>query len=346
MSLKSLNTRRKILAAASALSAAMWAAALPAQAADIKPRLIRFGYGLAENSNQGRAVKVFADEVNKLSGGKMKIRAIGGAALGPDTQMQQALIGGAQEMMVGSTATLVGIAKEMALWDTPFLVNNVREADALLDGPVGDKVKAKLTDKGLVGLVYWENGFRNLTNSKHAVNKLEDLNGIKLRVMQNAVFLDSFKQLGANAVPLPYSELFTALETNAVDGQENPYNTILSAKFYEVQKYLTVTNHVYSPWIVTVSKKFWDGLSKDEQAVLQQAAVKSRDFERKDTRDEAAKALAELKTKGMAVNELSPAETARMRDKLTRVNAGVATQVGMDLWNETQAQLAKLRGGK
>ena len=346
MSLKSLNTRRKILTAATALSAAMLAAALPAQAADIKPRLIRFGYGLAENSNQGRAVKVFADEVAKLSGGKMKIRAIGGAALGPDTQMQQALIGGAQEMMVGSTATLVGIAKEMALWDTPFLVNNVREADALLDGPVGDKVKAKLTDKGLVGLVYWENGFRNLTNSKHAVNKLEDLNGIKLRVMQNSVFLDSFKQLGANAVPLPYSELFTALETNAVDGQENPYNTILSAKFYEVQKYLTVTNHVYSPWIVTVSRKFLDGLSRDEQAVLQQAAVKSRDFERKDTRDEAAKALAELKTKGMAVNELSPAETARMRDKLTRVNAGVATQVGMDLWNDTQAQLAKLRGGK
>ena len=276
MSLKSLTTRRKILAAASALSAAMLGATLPAHAADIKPRLIRFGYGLAENSNQGRAVKVFADEVNKLSGGKMKIRAIGGAALGPDTQMQQALIGGAQEMMVGSTATLVGIAKEMALWDTPFLVNNVREADALLDGPVGDKVKAKLTDKGLVGLVYWENGFRNLTNSKRAVNKLEDLNGIKLRVMQNNVFLDSFKQLGANAVPLPYSELFTALETNAVDGQENPYNTILSAKFYEVQKYLTVTNHVYSPWIVTVSRKFWDGLSKDEQAVLQQAAVKSQ----------------------------------------------------------------------
>ncbi|MFX1678827.1 TRAP transporter substrate-binding protein [Mitsuaria sp. CC2] len=346
MSLKSLNTRRKILAAASALGVALIAAALPAQAADIKPRLIRFGYGLAENSNQGRAVKVFADEVQKLSGGKMKVRAIGGAALGPDNQMQQALIGGAQEMMVGSTATLVGIAKEMALWDTPFLVNNVREADALLDGPVGDKVKAKLTDKGLVGLVYWENGFRNLTNSKHAVNKLEDLSGIKLRVMQNNVFLDSFKQLGANAVPLPYSELFTALETNAVDGQENPYNTILSAKFYEVQKYLTVTNHVYSPWIVTVSKKFWDGLSKDEQAVLQQAAVKSRDFERKDTRDEAAKALAELKAKGMTVNELSPAETARMRDKLTRVNAGVAAQVGMDLWNETQGQLVKLRGGK
>lgn len=336
--------RRRLTLAAAA--AALVMAALPAAAQDIKPRLIRFGYGLAENSNQGRAVKVFADEVQKLSGGKMKVRAIGGAALGPDTQMQQALIGGAQEMMVGSTATLVGIAKEMALWDTPFLINNTREADALLDGPVGDKVRAKLEEKGMVGLVYWENGFRNLTNSKRPVTKLEDLDGIKLRVMQNNVFLDSFKQLGANAVPLPYSELFTALETNAVDGQENPYNTILSAKFFEVQKYLTVTNHVYSPWIVTVSKKFWDGLSKDEKAVLQKAAVASRDFERKDTRDEAAKALAALKAKGMQVNELSPAEAARMRDKLTRVNAGVAAQVGMDLWNETQAQLSKLRGGK
>jgi len=315
-------------------------------AQDIKPRLIRFGYGLAEASNQGRAAKLLADKVAELSGGKMKLRSIGGAALGPDTQMQQALIGGAQEMMVGSTATLVGITKEMALWDTPFLISNAKEADALLDGPVGDKVKAKLEEKGLVGLVYWENGFRNLTNNKRAVARLEDLDGIKLRVMQNNVFLDSFKSLGANAVPLPYSELFSALETKAVDGQENPYNTILSAKFYEVQKYLTVTNHVYSPWIVLVSKKYWDGLSKDERAVLQKAAVFSRDFERKDTREEAAKALAELKTKGMQVNELSPAEAARMRDRLTRVNASVAAHVGMELWNETQAELAKIRARK
>jgi tripartite ATP-independent transporter DctP family solute receptor len=338
-----MKTLRRTLLAATALSLATLSLAPLAQAQDIKPRLIRFGYGLAEASNQGRAVKVFAQEVEKLSGGKMKLRAIGGAALGSDNQMQQALIGGAQEMMVGSTATLVGITKEMALWDTPFLINNTKEADALLDGPVGEKVKAKLEEKGLVGLVYWENGFRNLTNNKKPVAKLEDLEGIKLRVMQNNVYLDSFKILGANAVPLPYSELFTALETKAVDGQENPYNTILSAKFYEVQKYLSVTNHVYAPWIVTVSKKFWDGLSKDEKAVLQKAAVISRDFERKDTREEAAKALAELKAKGMQITELSPAEVGRMRDKLTRVNAGIATQVGMDLWNEAQAELAKLR---
>jgi len=335
--------RRSVLVVAVALATT---ALTPAFAQDIKPRLIRFGYGLNEQSNQGRATKVFVDEVDKLSGGKMKIRAFGAASLGSDVQMQQALIGGAQEMMVGSTATLVGITKEMALWDTPFLFNNAQEADAVLDGPVGTKVKAKLEEKGLVGLVYWENGFRNLTNNKRAVAKLEDLDGIKLRVMQNNVFLDSFKTLGANAIPLPFSELFSALETKAVDGQENPFNTILSSKFYEVQKYLTVTNHVYSPWIVTVSKKFWDGLSPAEKKVLTDAAVKSRDFERKDTRDEAAKALADLKAKGMQINELSPAEAGRMRDKLTKVNASISVSVGQDLWNDTQAELTKIRAKK
>lgn len=335
------RSRRKILA--SALAAAVLAAPVAALAQDIKPRLIRFGYGLVENSNQGRAVKFFAEQVEKASGGKMRVRAVGAAALGPDTQMQQALIGGAQEMMVGSTATLVGITKEMALWDTPFLFGNTREADAILDGPIGQKVMDKLQDKGLVGLVYWENGFRNLTNSKRPVQKMEDFEGIKLRVMQNNVYLDSFKSLGANAVPMPFSELFGALETKTVDGQENPFNTILSSKFFEVQKYLSVTNHVYSPWIVLVSRKWWDSLSGDEQKVLADAARASRDFERKDTREEAGRALAELRAKGMAVNELPQAEMARMRARLSQVNAGIAAQVGQELWNETQAALANLR---
>lgn len=332
--------RRTLIAAT---TVALLGASFASFAQDIKPRLIRFGYGLNEQSNQGRAAKVFADAVEKASGGKMKVRAIGAAALGPDTQMQQALIGGAQEMMVGSTATLVGITKEMALWDTPFLFSNTKEADTLLDGPIGDKIRNKLQEKGLVGLVYWENGFRNLTNSKRAITKMEDLDGVKLRVMQNNVFLTSFQTLGANAVPMAFSELFSALETKTVDGQENPFNTILSSKFYEVQKYMTVTNHVYSPWIVTASKKWWDQLSKDEQKVLMDAAKASREFERKDTREEAARAVGDLKAKGMQVNELSPAESARMRDKLTKVYALIGADIGMDLWNETQAELAKLR---
>ena len=335
--------RIKFTLCALAVAAVASTAAGCAQAQDFKPRIVRFGYGLVDESNQGRAVRMFAKEVEKASGGKMKVRAIGNASLGSDTQMQQALIGGAQEMMVGSTATLVGLVPEMAIWDTPFLFTSAKEADTVLDGPSGDKVKSKLEAKGMVGLVYWENGFRNLTNSKRPVTKVEDLNDVKLRVMQNNVFLDSFKALGANAVPLPFSELFTALETRAVDGQENPFNTVLSSKFYEVQKYLTVTNHVYSPWIVTVSKKWWDTLSPAEKKVLQDAAVKSRDFERKDTREEAAKALADLKSKGTQVNELAPAEINRMREKLTSVNANIAKSVGQSTWDEVNAAVQKAR---
>ena len=335
---------RTPFALAGVMAALLAAGAVQAQ--DFKPRIVRFGYGLVEDSNQGRAVRFFAQEVEKATGGKMKIRAIGNASLGSDTQMQQALIGGAQEMMVGSTATLVGLSPAMAVWDTPFLFTSVKEADAVLDGPVGEKVKASLEPKGMVGLVYWENGFRNLTNNKRAITKLEDMDGIKLRVMQNNVFLDSFKALGANAVPLPFSELFTALETKAVDGQENPFNTVISSKFYEVQKYLTVSNHVYSPWIVTVSKKWWDGLSAAERKVLQDAAVKSRDFERQDTRAEAGKALADIKAKGMAVNELPAAEVDRMRTKLATVNEGIAKSVGQDTWDAVQGALKQVRAAK
>lgn len=334
--------RRTVLALAGAalLGGLATSAAL---AADIKPRLIRFGYGLAEDTNQGRAAKVFAEEAAKLSGGKLKVKAFGSAGLGSDIQMQNALMGGAQELMVGSTATLVGVVPEMALWDTPFLFANEKEADAVLDGPVGQKLLDKLQEKGLVGLVYWENGFRNLTNNKRAVTKLEDLGGIKLRVMQNNVFLDTFRTLGANAVPLSFSELFSALETQAVDGQENPFNTILTSKFYEVQKYLTVTNHVYSPWVVLASKKWWDGLSQDEQGVILQAARAARDFERKDTRGETARALDELQSKGMAVNTLPAAEVQRMRDKIAPITAKVAQDVGAELWQQVQQEIAKAR---
>ena len=159
--------------------------------------------------------------------------------LGSDMQMQNALIGGAQEMMVVSTATLVGIVKDFGVYDLPFLFDNEKEADAVLDGPFGQKLMAKLQDKGLVGLVYWENGFRNLTNSKHPDREDGRPEGHQAARDAEPVYIDMFNSLGANAVPLPFSELFTALETKTVDGQENPVNTIESSKFYEVQKYLS-----------------------------------------------------------------------------------------------------------
>lgn len=334
--------KRFLIAALAATTLSSAITAVTAQAADdIRPRMIRFGYGLNEDSNQGRAAKLLAEEIAKASDDKLKVRTFGSASLGSDDQMQNALMGGAQEMMVGSTATLVGVAEEMAVWDTPFLFESEKQADHVLDGPVGQKVMDALEEKGLVGLAYWENGFRNLTNNVRPVEKLEDFDGIKLRVMPNPVFIDTFKLMGANAVPLPFSELFTALETKAVDGQENPYNTILSSKFYEVQKYLSVTNHVYSPWIVTASKRWWDGLSKTEQDIIMEAAKTARDFEREDTRAEAREALAKIKEQGMEVNKVSPEEIQRMREQAKPAIQTVIDTVGEPLFNEVQAAVEK-----
>jgi tripartite ATP-independent transporter DctP family solute receptor len=212
------------------------------------------------------------------------MKTFGSANLGSDEQMQSALVGGVQEMMVGSTAPLAGMVKEFGVFDLPFLFNSEKEADAVLDGPLGQDMLKKLEAKGIIGLVYWENGFRNMTNSKRPIARAEDLQGIKLRVMQNQIALGVFNTLGANAVPMPFSELFTALETRTVDGQENPITTIQSSKFYEVQPYLTITRHVYTPWVVLASKKWWDTLSPEEQKLIRQAAASSRDFERQDSR--------------------------------------------------------------
>jgi len=325
------------------IALAVASAVATSHAADFKPRLIRFGYGLAEDSNQGRATKFFAEDLAKRTGGKMKLKGYGNASLGSDIQMQNALIGGAQEMMVGSTATLVGIVSDFGVYDLPFVFGNEHEADVILDGPFGRDLAAKLDEKGLVGLVYWENGFRNLTNGKHPVAKLEDLQGIKLRVMQNPVYIDMFNNFGANSVPLPFSELFSALETHTVDGQENPLNTIQSSKFYEVQKYLSLTKHVYSPWIVLASKKWWDGLSGGEKKALQDAAADARDFERKDSREAAAKAVDFLKQKGMQVTVVSDKELGRMREKSRPAMQKFAADGHVKLIKDLQGDLEKIR---
>jgi len=332
------NRIKSLLAAAVLLGATV-----ATQAADYQTRIIRFGYGLAEDSNQGRAAKFLAEDLSKRTGGKLRMKDFGSASLGSDMQMQNALIGGAQEMAVVSTATLVGIVDDFGVYDLPFLFRNEHEADAILDGPFGQKMAAKLQDKGLVGIVYWENGFRNLTNSKRPITRIEDLQGIKLRVMQNPIYIDMFNGFGANAVPLSFSELFTALESRTVDGQENPVNTIQSSKFYEVQKYLSITKHVYSPWILLASKKWWDGLSADEKKAIHDSAVASRDFERKDSREAGAKALEFLKQKGMQVTVIGDKEVDRMQEATRPAIAKFAAAGHAELVKALTSDLAALR---
>ncbi|HEY8099902.1 MAG TPA: DctP family TRAP transporter solute-binding subunit [Burkholderiaceae bacterium] len=290
--------------------------ALPYQETGFQPRLIRFGFGLEQNSNQGRGAEFLAKELSRRSGGKLKLKGFANASLGTDPDMQKALIAGSLEMMVGSTSTLVSLDSDFGVFDLPFIFSDEREADAVLDGSFGQKLRSRLLDHGLVALVYWENGFRNLTNATRPIAKMEDLRGVKLRVMQNPIYIEMFKNFGAEPVALAFADLFAALESGEVNGQENPLNTIQSSKFYEVQKYLSMTRHVYSPWIVMASRKWWESLSKDEQKAVLESAEAARDFERTDTRNESARALEFLKQNGMQVTVVNEKELQRMRDKV------------------------------
>lgn len=292
---------------------ALVAAAAVAHAQDIQQRTIRIGHLNNTDHPTSWGVKKFAEIVPAKSGGKITVKEFASSQLGNELQQQSALQGGVQEMLVASTTSLTGVVKEFGLFDFPFLFSNGQQADAMVDGPLGKMLSGKLADKGIVVLGFFDLGFRNVTNSKRPITKGEDLDGLKLRVIPNPVFLDTFKTFKANPLPMPFAELYNALESKAVDGQENPYSVILSSKFYEVQKYVSGTNHVYATNPVQVSKRFWDKLSATEQKLLQEAAIEAQNYQRAASRDAAGKALVELQAKGMTYNAVAPAEVARMR---------------------------------
>jgi tripartite ATP-independent transporter DctP family solute receptor len=297
-----------------------------ALAQDIQERVIRFGHLNNPDHPVSMGVKKFAELVAAKSGGKMQVKEFPSNQLGSEQQQTSALQGGVQEMQSPATTSLVGIVKDYGVVDFPFTVSTHAQAFALLDGPLGKALLEKLPEKGLIGLAYWDLGFRNVTNSKRPIAKPEDLEGLKLRVIPNPVFLDTFKAFKANPVPMSFSELYTALETKTVDGQENPYSVILSNKFYEVQKFVSGTNHVYGTNVILISKKFWDKLSPTEHKIIQDAALEARDYQRQVSRAAADTAVGELKAKGMQFNEVAPAEQQRMRQiALPVVDKALAT---------------------
>lgn len=296
--------------------------------AHAQTRTIKFANQNAKGHPVVLGMEKFAEIVEAKSGGKLKVNVFPGGALGSDQANLSALQGGTLEMASMNSGIFASIVKDFAVYDFPFLFSNPKEVAAVVDGAVGQQLHAKLEEKGLVGLAYYELGFRQLTNSKRAVTKVDDIAGLKLRVIPNPINIDWVTALGANPTPLPFPELYAALEQKAVDGQENPVATIQGAKLFEVQKYMTLTNHQYNPQSVVVSKKFWDSLSPAERKVLQEAAVESAKFQREQSRSAAAGILDALKKAGMQVSELPPAEMAKLRDKMKPVIAKHTASVG------------------
>ena len=288
----------------------------------------------------------FAEIVQAKSGGKIKVNLFPGGVLGGDAPVVSALQGGTIEMASMNSGILASQVKDFAVFDYPFMFANGKEADAVVDGPFGKKMHAKLEPKGLIGLTYWELGFRSITNSKRPITKVEDMEGLKLRVIPNAINVDWVSALGANPTPLAFPEVYAAMEQKAIDGHENPFSVINANKFFEVQKHLAVTNHQYNPQAVIVSKKLWDSLSADEKKIFDEAAVEATKFQRQFNREQMGVALDNLKKNGMQVTEFNAAEMAKFRDKMKPVIDKHSAIVGPDVVNALQAELGKLRGGK
>jgi len=282
--------------------------------AQVQDRTIRWGHLNNTDHPVSFGVQKVTEILAAKSGGKLKIREFAASQLGNEMQQQSAVRGGTQEMLSASTTSLATVVKEFGLLDFPFLATTTDQADALVAGPFGQAMIDTLPEKDLIGLGYWGLGFRHATNSKHPIAKVEDFAGLKLRVIPNPVYLETFKAFKANPVPMNFGELYGALENKTVDGQENPYSVILSNKFYEVQKYLSPTGHTFTQNIIIISKKFWDRLSPEEQKLIRESVAEARDYQREQTRLAAEKSLTELKAKGMQFNEIAPAEYARMRE--------------------------------
>jgi len=284
----------------------------------------------------------FAEIVQAKTAGKIKVNLFPGGVLGSDQANVSALQGGSVEMLSLNSGILASQVKDFGVFDFPFLFASEKEADAVVDGAFGKKMHAKLQEKGMVGLGYYELGFRSITNSKRAINKVADLEGLKLRVIPNPVNVDWVKAVGANPTPLPFPEVYAALEQKAIDGQENPITVINANKFYEVQKFVALTNHQYNPQSVIMSKKFWDSLSAAEKTIVQDALTESVKVQRAAARGQVAGALANMKTNGMSVTELPAAEMSILRDKMKPVIAKHGEPIAATV-AELQAELAKLR---
>jgi len=311
--------------------------------AQAQTKTIKFANQNAKGHPIVMGMEKFGELVEAKSGGKLKVNIFPGGALGSDQANVSALQGGTLEMASMNSGIFASIAKDFAIYDFPFLFGNAREADTVVDGPFGRGLHQKLEEKGLVGLAYYELGFRQITNSKRPIAKVEDIAGLKLRVIPNPINVDWVSALGANPTPLPFPELYAALEQKAVDGQENPFATIQGAKLFEVQKYMTLTNHQYNPQSVVISKKFWDSLSADEKKIVQDAATESAKYQREQSRAAAGGILDQLKKSGMQVTELPAAEVAKLRDKMKPVIAKHSASVGEATVQAMMAELDKLR---
>jgi len=338
-----IKTYKTVLAAMMACGLVFTATTASAQ---IKERTFRAATSNVSGNPQVDGLEKFAELVGQKSGGKMQVKVFTGAVLGKDIQVVSSMQGGTIDFATMNTNLLVGIAKEAGLVDLPYLFDNEKIAYTVLDGPVGKKIHASLEPKGLIGLAFFDMGYYSLHNSKHKITKVEDLKGLKMRVTETPITIDTYKSWGAATVPLPYAELYTALEQGVVDGGGQPPLNMIYGKIGEVSKYYTVNRYSFTPVSLLMSKKVMDGLSADEQKVIRDAARDSLEFQRQSSLKKSNETLEQLKKSKTEVTELPESEIARFRDAVKPVIEKYSKQYNEALATEMFAEIAKAKGKK
>jgi len=262
---------------------------------------LKMNISVAQNSHYGVAIDAFAREVEKRTNGRYKIQNFYAGALGAERESIEGIQLGTLDLTMTSTGPVPNFVPEVAILDIPFLFHDYAHARAVLDGPIGQDLLTKFDAKGIKALAWGENGFRHMTNNKHPVNTPDDLRGLKMRTMENPIHIEAYRQFGILPTPMAFTEVFTALQQGTVDGQENPLSVITAAKLEQVQKYLSLTGHVYSPALILMSTAQWDKLSAADQQAFSAAAREAVKANRARIDEDEKRAVGDLRAKGMAV---------------------------------------------
>lgn len=278
--------------------------AAPAWAAQV---VLKAGHVLAPVHPYHVGMEKFAELVDAKTSGQVKVEVFHSSQLGNERELVEALQMGTTDVCLISTAPMAGFSKDFLVYDLPYLFTSPQQAYEILDGPIGKASMKGIEKAELIGLAFWENGFRNITNSKRELVNPEDLKGLKIRTMENKIHMATFRTLGADPTPIASGEVFTALQQKTVDGQENPLTGIFTSKYYEVQKYLSLTEHFYSPAPLLIGKESWGKLNAEQQKAVQAAADEAKTFQRELNQKEVAQAQKELAAKGMVVSTVDKA---------------------------------------
>lgn len=298
--------------------------ALPAAA----QQTLKMNISLAQNSSYGVAIDTFAKEVEKRTNGRYKVQNFYAGALGAERESIEGVQLGTLDLTLTSTGPVPNFVPEIAILDIPFLFRDYQHARNVLDGPIGAEMLVKFEPKGIHALAWGENGFRHMTNNKRSVNAPDDLKGLKMRTMENPIHIQAYKQFGILPTPMAFTEVFTALQQGTVDGQENPLSVITAAKLDQVQKYMTLTGHVYSPAVILMNKGKWDALSAADKQAFNEAAKEAVKANRARIDDDEKRAVGDLRAKGM--NVVDNVDKAKFQATLAPVYADFAKRFGQD----------------